>query len=1233
MRKTFKLGAIVTYGGGAIGTLTEAAEELREEGIEVQVRAATPSSDLDWEGFFRWLAEEADAFFLLGGNPEEYGGLLKTLSARQKVVVTKEPGRSTVPPEHVAKLERYYKYGGKENLKNFILYLGKLAGFDFRPGEPEEVPWQGIYHPKLGVFEEPGRYKREYEKRLGLRPEVGLLFYRSYWLDGNLALVDALVGELEGRGIGVIPVFGQGTEDKKLGSPGNREALKLLEGVEVVVNLQSFSLVPRNPAQEESPLSPLNVPVLQGLKEYYRTEEEWREDPKGISPLSQVMCVAQPEFDGTIEPLLLAARKDVRLEGASAYGSYQVYAPIPDRIRYLADRIEGWLRLKQVPREKRRVTFVLHNSPCKGLEATVGRGAGLDTLESVVRIMRQLREAGYRVERVPEDGKALIDMIMEKKAISEFRWTTVDEIVRRGGVLEFVGREKYERWFSSLPEESRRKVLEAWGEPPGEGMVYEGQILVTGLRFGNVNVVVQPKRGCYGARCDGRVCKILHDPEVPPPHHWIATYKWIQENSDVIVHVGTHGYLEFLPGKGVGLSEEDFPEISIGNKPHFYIYTVKNPMEGAIAKRRSYATLVDHMIPVMTPSGLYDELEELDELLRQYEDARSMGEEARAKVLEEEISKLAERAHLEDDDFRRLHEKLAQIRETTIPYGLHILSCPPEGEALVDLIVSVLRFDGEVPSIRRKVLEVQGMDYERALEDPAHGRALDEATDVARELIRTALEGGDIEGKVRDLLDVAREEGIPELLDVVKFALKLVPRVRAVSREIPQLLRGFEKEFIEPGPSGNVTRGRTEVLPTGRNFYTVDPWRVPTKAAWEVGRKLTERMLEKFLSEEGRYPEAVGMVLWSTDAYRTDGEEVAQILYLMGARPKWEGGRVKGVEIVPLEELGRPRIDPIIRLSGIFRDTLPHIYELLDEAVQMVMDLDEPPDANYLRKHAQEMREKVGEESARFRIFCARPGTYGAGVNLAVEASAWEDGEDLKEVYVDWGGYAYGKGLHGRPAHESFALNLKNVEVTYNKLGTDESDALDCCCYFAYHGGMTAAAKGLSGREVKTYWGDTRDPDRPKVRDMKEEIERIVRTRLLNPKWLEGMMRHGYKGAGDISSRVVHLYGWDATAGIVEDWVYDEVHRRIVVGMKDWFMEHNPHALEEIARRLLEANRRGMWDADEETLDQLRSVYLELEGTLEDEVRTGDFQGGDVNVVGYRRVKDKSGRGGEPFRA
>lgn len=479
-----------------------------------------------------------------------------------------------------------------------------------------------------------------------------------------------------------------------------------------------------------------------------------------------------------------------------------------------------------------------------------------------------------------------------------------------------------------------------------------------------------------------------------------------------------------------------------------------------------------------------------------------------------------------------------------------------------------------------------------------------------------------LEEKIYELLDVKNPEKIPELLDVINYGLKQVQKIKQVEQEIRKLLRGFDASFIEPGASGNVTRGRIDVLPTGRNFYSIDPGRIPTKASWEVGKKLADAMLEKFMKEEGRYPETVGMVLWSTDAFRTDGEELSQILYLMGAKPKRNGGKVKGVEIIPLEELGRPRIDSTIRMSGIFRDTLPNLYELLDEAIQKVISLPEPKSMNYLKKHTEEMKEKVGEEEARNRIFAAPPGAYGAGVNYAVEASAWKDEDDLRDVYVNFGGYAYGKQKHGKASHKSFALNLGNVELSYNKLGSDESDALNCCCYFAYQGGMTAAAKSISGKDVKTYWGDTRDPSHPGVRDMREEMERIVRTRLINPKWLEGMKKHGYKGAGDISSRVLHTYGWDATAGVVEDWMYDEIHDRIVKDMKDFFLEHNPHALEEIMRRLLEAYERGLWDADEERLEELREFYMEFEGMMEEESIEGEHQGGSIDVMTKEDVEE-----------
>lgn len=1249
----FKLGVVLGYGGSSIGTFADVSESLSE----VEIRATYERAEENWPAFVTWVKEEADAVFIYSSDDHE------ELCSLDKVTVhLRRPEKVTVPPEHFAKVEEYYHYGGEENLRNLVLYMGALSGYDFEPDQPKEIPWQGVYHPELGLFETV----EEYERRYGLEPVVGILFHRSRWIDGHTEVVDSVVGELEKRDMGVLPIFSKGTKNERLGNPGNERALEMLEGVDILLNLQSFFLKTSSEGErveEESPLKRLNIHTLQGVRDHHKTEEEWREDPQGIGPMAQIYHVAQPEFDGTVEPIVLGAKED--REEPRVEGNFRVYSPIKSRIKHLADRMKAWLDLGNTPEEERKITFVLHNSPCKGMEATIGRGSGLDTLESMVRIMRRLKEEGYRVENIPDSGEALIDLIMERKAISDFRWTTTEEIVNNGGVLEFLPPEKYEQWFQELPEKAREDVLEGWGDPPiegvsldggegddsfrdpGEGMVQNGKILITGVQFGNVNVVTQPKRGCYGSRCDGEVCRILHDPDIAPTHHWIATYKWIQKNSDVVVHVGTHGYMEFLPGKGVGLAEEDFPEISMGDLPHLYIYTVKNPMEGIIAKRRGYATLVDHLIPVMKPSGLYDDLSDLEELLKQRDKAENLNEKSREKVLREEIVEKAEEAELDPgvkpgQDFEqyvdKLHEKISQLKETQIPYGLHILSDAPEEEELVDLLVSILRFDGEVPSIRRKILEAQGVDYDEALENPEekhrgkrYGNILDESTEIAKELMEEALakegspclkmhgeakaaEGRGLERRIYELIDVENKEKVSEILKVIEYGLELAPQIDKVRREIPQLLRGFDSGFIEPGASGNVTRGRTDVLPTGRNFYAIDPNKIPTKAAWQVGKKLAENTIERYQEEEGRYPETVGMVLWSTDAYRTDGEELSQILYLMGAEPVRDGGRVTGVEIIPLEELGRPRIDTTTRMSGIFRDTLPNLWKLLDEAIQRVIDLDEPLDMNYLKKHTQEMEKEVGEGEARNRIFSAEPGAYGAAVNYAVEASAWEDKADLRDVYVN-SAYAYGKEKYGEPDRKSFALNLKNVDLTYNKLGSDESDALNCCCFFAYHGGMTAAAESISGEDVKTYWGDTRDPDRPEVRDIGEEMERIVRTRLINPKWLEGKKEHGYKGAGDISSRVTHAFGWDSTAGVVEDWMYDEIHDRIVKDMKDWFMEKNPNALEEIMRRLLEADERGLWNADEEKLEELRKFYMEFEGLMEEEGIEGDHQGGSVDVM------------------
>ncbi|HEX59517.1 MAG TPA: cobaltochelatase subunit CobN, partial [Methanomicrobia archaeon] len=705
-------------------------------------------------------------------------------------------------------------------------------------------------------------------------------------------------------------------------------------------------------------LKRLDVPVFHPHIAYHMTEEEWRSSGQGVGGSIMALTIALPELEGVIEPILVGVTK-ARHDGVADTLVERV-TPVEERVRKIVRRVKRWLELQRKPPSERKLAFILHNNPCASVEATVGSAAHLDSLESVARILNRLKEAGYKVENPPKDGKELIETIMERKALSEFRWTTTEEIVRRGGVLASISVDEYEKWFRTLPEDARERVVEAWGEPPGEekdgvpaSMVHDGRILITGVRYGNVVVLVQPKRGCAGARCDGQVCKILHDPDVPPPHQYLATYMWLDRvfGADAIIHVGTHGNLEFLPGKGVALSGSCFPDIAIGDVPHLYIYNSDNPPEGTIAKRRSYATLVDHMQTVMTESGLYGELKELETLISEYKRA----EGARAHELQHQIWEVARKVkELEgvksfEELLERAHRLITQIYNTQIPDGMHIFGEIPRGKRKVEFIKGVLR--QELRAFARKALS-KGEDG--AASD---AEVLLRADELSRRVVEAALSGRAADEIFEELgfnvLDSnSQREIAEELYRIVKKISDVSSRVDA-SDEMRSLLRGFDGGYVEPGPSGLVTR-KPEVLPTGRNFYSLDPERIPTKAAWEVGKRLAEKLLERYLKEEGRYPENVAMYWMCSDIMWTDGEQLSQILYLIGVEPLWEDGKVRGFRIIPLEELGRPRIDVTVRVSGITRDNFSNVIELLDEAFHEVASLNEPLELNYVRKHALE---------------------------------------------------------------------------------------------------------------------------------------------------------------------------------------------------------------------------------------------------------------------------------------
>ncbi len=1140
---------------------------------------------------------------------------------------------STVGPDVIAVAQSYLTINGLDNMKNMLRFLANKVLKEPVPYDPpSDMPWDGIFHPDA-----PSYFNNMSDYLAWYRPQgahtVGMLCSRMAWVNGDQDIENTLIRELEARGLNVIPVFSYSVRDGELGTRSLGEVVRdyfidsNMVRLDALIKLNPFFLGSGRLDAEASgaaagveTFKALGVPVFEPIVASYQTLEDW-DAMNGLSA-DVGWSVAMPEFEGVIEPIIVGANSD----GQDSLDR----RAIRERCSRLAERVSRWVALRNRPVRERKVAFILHNNPCSGAEASVGGAANLDSIESVARILKAMQAAGYAVTP-PKDGKELIDTIMERKAISEFRWTPVGEIVRSGGALGMVKKEQYEAWFSQLNEVVRRRMAGTWGQPPGEAkdgmpaaMVYGGSIVVTGVSYGNAVVCVQPKRGCAGSRCDGQVCKILHDPEVPPTHQYLATYRYLENvfKADVLVHVGTHGTLEFLPGKGVGLSAKCYPDIVIGNLPHLYIYNSDNPPEGAIAKRRSYACLVDHMQAAFTQGGLYEELEQVDRLLGEYESVKY--DRARAHALQHLLVEAVMKAKLDneiryEDDMpleemaRRTHEALARIRNTQVQSGMHVFGELPRGERRAMFIGSILRYGDGEQALRRLVASAMGFGLDELISSPGTFSA---ALGLSYGAILEKVDGA----CVRFIGQVLDGFAVPAGFEAVAERVRDIDRRIEASGEIESLLSAMDGQYIPAGPSGLIMRGRDDVLPTGRNFYSLDPRRVPTRPAWRVGRSLARSLLEKHKKDAGKLPESIAYYWMCNDIMWADGEGMAMLMFLLGVEPEWmANGRLKGFKVIPLAKLGRPRIDVTIRVSGITRDNFSNCIDVIDEAIQAVARLDEPPEMNYPRKHALACLKGDGESAwreATLRIFGSRPGTYQSGVSLAVYASAWKDEKDLSDIYVYWNGYAYGKGVNGVASHQRFVDSLRSVEATFNKVASDEQDLFVCCCYFSGHGGMTIAARNLSGNDVKAYYGDTRESGHVEVRDLADEVRRVVRTKLLNPKWIEGMKAHGYKGAGDIMKRVGRVYGWEATTREVDDWVFDDIARTFVLDeeMRKFFEENNPYALEEISRRLLEAEQRKLWDADPGVLKGLKEAYLEIEGWMEGRAGSGEYQGGSVDV-------------------
>ncbi|GGG67955.1 cobaltochelatase subunit CobN [Corynebacterium pelargi] len=1126
---------------------------------------------------------------------------------------------STPPAGVVTTAHTYLAEGGASNLEHLYRFLSDtllLTGYGFE--QPQHLPlWGTLDHPLVAES------AAQADAGAG-GPRVGIVYYRAQHLAGNTAYVEALVEA----------VAEAGGQPRAFFAASLRQApealLEQLGQCDVLITtvLAAGGTKPAtagaggdDEAWDVAKLAELNIPIIQGLA-LTNTRKEWEDNDEGLSPLDVATQIAVPEFDGRLISVPFSF-KEYDADGLIAY------VPDQERCSRLAGIAVRHGQLRSVNNADKKIVLMLSAYPTK--HARIGNAVGLDTPVSTLRVLEALSTAGYDlgdVQAIPgyrsadgeHDGDALMHAIIEAGG-HDPEWLT-EEVLANNPLK--LAKEDYLAFFNTLPQAMREEMEEHWGKAPGEHYVHPatGEIYIAGLQFGNVVVMIQPPRG-FGDNPVG----IYHDPDLPANHHYLGTYYWLREvfGAHAIVHMGKHGNMEWLPGKNAGLSQECYPDQAIHELPLIYPFLVNDPGEGTQAKRRAHATLVDHMIPPMARAESYGDITRLEQLLDEHQNIAAM-DPAKLPAIRQEIWTLLQAAKMDrdlgwderpeedafDDKLMEIDGWLCEIKDAAIRGGLHILGEAVRGEVRVELVLAMLRarqlWGGEqaVPGLRESL----GLDES----GDATRTEVDQAERIAYQLL-DALEQRDWTSDA--VAEVIAEQTLPEGTDaqalehLLHFACQeIIPRLDGSAAEIEQILRALNGEFIAAGPSGSPMRGLINVLPTGRNFYSVDPKSLPSRLAWETGQLLADSLIQRYRDDhDGQYPSSVGLSVWGTSAMRTSGDDIAEVFALLGVRPIWDEAsrRVVNLELISLEELGRPRIDTTVRISGFFRDAFPHVLALIDDAIQMVAQLDEPASMNYVRAHMLEDQQAQGADQQQAhvrRIFGSKPGTYGAGLLQLIESGHWRDDHDLAEVYTNWGGYAYGRDLPGVQAADDMRNAYRRIKVAAKNVDSKEHDIIDSDDYFQYHGGMVATVRALSGNDPEAYVGDSTRQETVKTRTLHEESRRVFRARVVNPRWIEAMRKHGYKGAFEMSATVDYLFGYDATTGLMEDWMYETLTQTYVQEPenREFFEQSNPWALRDIAERLLEAADRKLWEAPSaESLDALRQAFLDMEGKLEED--------------------------------
>jgi cobaltochelatase CobN len=1145
---------------------------------------------------------------------------------------------STVGPEDRDRLWQFLRQGGMGNALDFFRCLAnRWLDREYAWAEPQTLPRTAIYHPRKSPAQ-LSDWQADWQTG---QPVAAVLFYRSHLQAANTAFIDVFCQRLQAAGLNPLPIA-----LASLKEPGCLCVVEdWLDEVEAGVILNTTGFAQSSP--EAPHLRPFrrNIPVIQAICAQ-DNEPGWRASEQGLGPRDLAMHIALPELDGRIISRPISF-KDLAWRSERSQSDVVCYRAQPERMDFVAQLARRWIELARVPNGQKRIALILANYPTR--DGRIGNGVGLDTPAAALNILRALHEEGYPLPAdLPGSGTALIQQLLGGVS------NDLDTLDQRP-CQQSLAMDDYWRMFNALPEANRQAVLERWGAPDSDPMCRGGRMMIAGLRFGLTFVGIQPARGY---QVDPSA--VYHDPDLVPPHGYLAFYFWLRTTYGAhgVIHVGKHGNLEWLPGKGVGLSEHCWPDALLGPLPNIYPFIVNDPGEGAQAKRRTQAVIIDHLMPPLTRAETYGPLRNLELLADEYYEAQLL-DPRRARELQRDILQLVRDTHIDrelqldeklDSDadaaiwLPRLDTYLCDLKESQIRDGLHVFGESPVGRLRIDTLLALLRIPrgdgrGAQSSLLRALAKAFALGFDPldcALAEPWVGPRPSDLLSISDEPWRTtgdtrerlelfatqliscgsqpAGDGVSVDINVADTPSPAgwlpQEASWSEVNAILDHLREVVaPRLDACGpAEMRGLLDALSGRFVPAGPSGAPSRGRLDVLPTGRNFYSVDVRNLPTTTAWRIGFQSANLILERHLQDHGDHLRQLGLSVWGTATMRTGGDDIAQAMALMGVRPVWATGsqRVDDFEILPLSLLDRPRVDVTLRVSGFFRDAFANLIRLFDAAVQAVAELDEPDDLNPLAAKVRAERQALlqsgmDEDAARrqagWRIFGAKPGAYGAGVQGAIDGRLWQSREDLAEVYLNWGGYAYGGSDEGTAAREQFSRRLGQVQAVLQNQDNREHDLLDSNDYYQFQGGMLATVESLRGEAAASYHGDHSQPDLPKIRTLKEELNRVIRSRAANPKWLDGVKRHGYKGAFEMAATVDNLFAFDATTQLIDDHQYALLADAYLLdpGTRNFVREHNPHALRDMTERMLEAQQRGMWKEPGDYREALENLLLDIE--------------------------------------